>query len=115
MVRVLGLGLLFAASSAAAAQTPVASNFALREVPVAKAVPAPEVRVKFETPRIDYSQPARPERKSGFLAAMQVMPGGFLGIGMSDKKARRSTMGPDSTRDGRRGGKKLAIKFSLDF
>ncbi len=115
MPRLLGLGLLLAASAASAsAEPPVASNFALREV-VASPRPAMDVRVKFETPQIDYSQAARTERKSGFLAAMQVMPGGFLGIGLSDKKARRSSLAPDPSRDARRGGKKLALKFSLDF
>jgi hypothetical protein len=113
MARWLGLGLLCAAS-AAAAQPPVATSFALRGT-IAEPPPAPEIQVRFETPQIDYSEPARPERKSGFLAAFQVMPRGFLGIGMSDKKVQRSALGPDPGRDGRRGGKKLALKFSLDF
>ena len=113
MARMLGLGLVLAAS-AAAAEPPVASSFALRQVH-AEPLRAPEVRVKFEVPRIDYAQPARPERKSGFLAAVRVTQNGFLGIGMSDKKPRRSALGPDPARDGRRGGKKLALKFSLDF
>jgi hypothetical protein len=114
MPRMLGLGLLLAAS-AAAAQSPVASSFALRETFTPPPRAAPEIRFRFDSPRVDYAQAARPERKQGFLAAMQVMPGGYLGIGMSDKKPRRSAMGPDPARDGRRGGKKLALKFSLDF
>ena len=113
MARWLAIGLLCAAS-AAAAEPPVAGSFAIREA-VRESRPAPELRFKIETGRTDYSQPARPERKSGFLAAMQVMPRGFLGIGLSDKKARKSSLGPDPARDGRRGGKKLALKFSLDF
>ena len=38
-----------------------------------------------------------------------------LGIGLSNKRPRSSGLGPDPARDGRRGGKKLALKFSLDF
>ena len=115
MGRMLGLGALFAASAAAAAEPPVASNFALREAVAPAPSAAPQVRFKVESTRVDYSQPARPERKKGFLAAMQVMPGGYLGIGLSNKKPRSSGLGPDPARDGRRGGKKLALKFSLDF
>jgi len=109
-----GMGALLAAS-AADAEPPVASAFALRQIIAPAPRAAPEVRFRFETTRVDYSEPARPERKQGFLAAMQVMPGAFLGVGMSDKKPRKSAMGPDPARDGRRGGKKLALKFSLDF
>ena len=117
MARLVGFGLLLAASaaSAAAAEPPVASTFALREAVMPAPPPAPHIRFKFESPRVDYSQAARPERKKGFLAAMQVMPGGYLGIGLSNKKPRSSALGPDPARDGRRGGKKLALKFSLDF
>ena len=113
MARWLAIGVVFA-GSAAAAEPPLASNFSLRE-DFAVPAPAPEVRFKFEATRVDYSLPARPERKSGFLAAMEVMPGGFLGVGLSGHKAQRSSLAPDSGRDGRRGGKKLALKFSLDF
>ena len=113
MTRMLGLGLLLA-TSAAAAEPPIASNFAISEA-ARWSRPAPEIRFKLESTQVDYSLPARPERKSGFLAAMEVMPGGFLGVGLSDKKARKSSLGPDPARDGRRGGKKLALKFSLDF
>lgn len=114
MARLLGLGLLFAAS-AAAAEPPLASDFALREVIVPAPRAAPEIRFRFESARIDYSEAARPERKKGFIAAMRVMRGGYLGIGMSNKKPRSSALGPDPARDGRRGSKKLALKFSLDF
>ena len=113
MPRVLGLGLLFAAS-AATAGPPLASNYALPRA-VSVPSPAPPVRFQFETPRVDYSRPERPERKLGFLAAVQVAPNGFLGIGLSDRKARKSAMAPDPGRDGRRGGKKLALRFSMEF
>lgn len=113
MPRLLGLGLLFAAS-AAAAQPPIASTFALRDASPPPR-PAPEVRVRFESPRIDYSEPARPERWRGFVAAIQVAPGSFLGLGMSDRKARRSSFAPDPGREARRGGRKLALRFSMDF
>jgi hypothetical protein len=109
----LAIGLVFAAS-AAAAEPPIASNFAIREA-VQPPRPSPELRFKIESTRVDYSLPARPERKSGFLAAMEVMPRGFLGIGLSGQKVRKSALGPDPAREGRRGGKKLALKFSLDF
>ena len=114
MPRVLGLGLLFAASAAAAAEAPIASSFALRE---AFAVPAAErqILLKFEAPRVDYSQPARPERKRGFLAAVQVAPNSFFGVGLSDRKPRRSVIAPDPGRDAKRGGKKFALRFSMDF
>ena len=112
--RLAGLGLVFAAS-AAAAEPPLASNFSLRQVTVPAPRAGSEVRFKFETTRVDYSQPARPERKKGFIAAMQVMRNGYLGIGMSNKKPRSSALAPDQARDGRRGSKKLALKFSLDF
>jgi hypothetical protein len=114
LARMAGLGAMLAAS-AAAAQPPVASRFVLRQAIAPAPLAAPEMRFKFETTRVDYSEPARPERRQGFLAAMQVMPGGFLGVGLSDKRPRKSAMGPDPARDGRRGGKKLALKFSLDF
>ena len=114
VARMTGMAVAFAAS-AAAAEPPVASAFALRQIIAPAPRAAPEVRFRFETTRIDYSETARPERKQGFLAAMRVMPGAFLGVGMSDKKPRKSAMGPDPARDGRRGGKKLALKFSLDF
>jgi hypothetical protein len=113
MQRLLGLGVLFAAS-AAAAEPPIATSFALRE-----ALPAPvpdrQVEIKFETPQIDYSEPARPDRKQGFLAAVQVAPNSYFGIGMSDRKPQRSGLAPDPQREGRRGGKKLALRFTLRF
>lgn len=113
MRRWLGLGALIAAS-AAAAEPPVASDFALREV--AKAPPArPQLQLKFEPSRMDYSEPGRPARKQGFLAAIQVAPNSFLGIGMSDRKPQRSGLAPDPQRDARRGGKKLALRFTLGF
>lgn len=114
LARMSGLGLLFAAS-AAAAEPPIATSFALRGVIAPAPRAAPEVRFRFEPRRIDYSEAARPVRKQGFLAAMQVMPGAYLGLGMSGKKPAKSAMGPDPARDARRGGKKLAVKFSLDF
>lgn len=113
MPRLLGLGFLFAAS-AAAAEPPVASSFALPHR-FAEPRQAPEVRVKFESPRIDYSEPARPERRRGFVAAIQVAPNSFLGLGLSDRKARRSSFAPDPAREVRRGGRKLALRFTMDF
>lgn len=113
MARLVGLGLLCAAC-AAGAQPPIANPFNHREI-VRPARPAPELRFKFETARVDYSEPARPERKSGFLASVQVTPRGYFGIGMSDKKPRPSAMAPDPGRDARRGGKKLALRYVLDF
>lgn len=113
MPRLLGLGFLIAAS-AAAAEPPIASNFALRDA-VAAPVPDRQLQLKFESKRIDYSEPARPERRQGFLAAIKVAPNSFLGIGMSGRKARRSALAPDLTRDERRGGKKLALRFNMDF
>lgn len=113
MPRWLGLSLVLAAS-AAAAEPPVASNFALRE-PSPPPISYPQVQLNFEAPRVDYAEPGRPQRKQGFLAAVRVMPNGFLGIGMSGKKPQRSGLAPDPARDGRRGGRKLAVKFSLDF
>ena len=113
MPRWLGLCLLFAAG-AAAAEPPVASDFALRQALPAP-LPAPGVQVRFDVPRRDYSAPARPQRQKGFLAAMQLVPGGFFGIGLSDVKPKRSSLAPDPARDGRRGGKKLALRFSLSF
>ena len=115
MPRVLGLGVLFAASAAAAAaEPPVASSFALRETMAAPSPPLP-VRFQFESPKVDYSRPARPERKLGFLAAVQVADNGFLGIGLSSRKALKSGLAPEAERDARRGGKKLAIRYVLRF
>ena len=113
MARLAGLALLFAAS-AAAAEPPVASSFALRHS-LAAPLPAPAVQIKFDVPRSDYSEPAGPQRRHGFLAAVQVMPGGFFGIGLSDAKPKRSALAPEPGRDGRRGGKKLALRFRLSF
>ena len=113
LARSLVLILLFAAS-ASAAERPITRPFALREM-LAVPAPAPEMRLRFEAPQIDYSVPARPERKKGLIAAMQVSPNAFLGIGMSDKKPRRSALGPDPAHDARRGGKKLALRYILDF
>ena len=113
MPQVLGLGLLLAAS-AAAAEPPLASNFALPRT-VATPSPPPPVRFQFESPRVDYSHPARPERKLGFLAAVQVAPNGYLGIGLSKRKARQSALAPEAERDARRGGKKLALRYVLSF
>jgi hypothetical protein len=113
MPRVLGLGVLLA-SSAAAAEPPLASTYALPRA-VAMPSPAPPVRFQFESPGVDYSHPARPERKLGFLAAVEVAPNGFLGIGLSNRKALRSSFGPDEGREARRGGKKLAIRYVLSF
>ena len=117
MPRVLGLGALLAASSAAAAATgpPLASDFALPRSVAAPSPPPPPVRFQFESPRVDYSHPARPERKLGFLAAIQVAPNGFLGIGLSKRKARQSALAPEAERDARRGGKKLALRYVLSF
>lgn len=113
MARWLGFGLVLAASAAAAGQ-PVASDFTLSE-PSARPISNPRLQLKFEAPRIDYAEPGRPQRRQGFLAAVRVMPNGFLGIGMSGKKAQRSGLAPDPALDGRRGGRKLAVKFSMDF
>ena len=113
MRRWLGLGVLLAAS-AAAAEPPVASDFALREA-LRAPPPQPQLQLKFESPRIDYSEPARPESKQGFLAAIQLSPNSLFGIGMSERKPQRSGLAPDPGRDGRRGGKKLALRFSLRF
>ena len=112
MARWLGLSLLFAASAAAA--EPVTTPFAIREA-LAASEPDPQLQLKFDSPRTDYSEPARPERKQGFLAAVQIAPHSFLGIGMSDRKTQRSAFAPDPQRDGRRGGKKLALRFTLGF
>ena len=113
MPDMLGLGVLLAVS--AAADQPLPSNFALADAPAAKPVAAGPLRFQFESPKVDYSRPARPERKLGFLAAVEVAPGSLVGVGLSNRKARRSALIPEADRDGRRGGKKLAIKYVLSF
>ena len=112
MARLVGLALVCAASAAAA--EPVASDFALREA-LAAPRPAPDLQLRFEFPKADYAEPARPQRRQGFLAAVKVLPNGLLGIGLSDAKPKRSALAPDPARDGRRGGKKLALRFRLSF
>lgn len=113
MPAMLGLAVFLAASAAPAGQ-PLASDFALPEA-APKPIAAGPLRFHFESPRVDYSRPARPERKLGFLAAIEVAPGAFLGVGLSNRKARRSALAPEAERDSRRGGKKLAIKYVLSF
>ena len=113
MPGVLGLA-MFVAASAAPAEQPLASDFALSEAAV-KPVRAGPLRFHFESPKVDYSRPSRPERKLGFLAAIKVSPGGLLGVGLSNRKARRSALAPEAEREARRGGKKLAIRYVLSF
>jgi hypothetical protein len=114
MARLAGLGLVFAAT-AAAAEPPLVSQWALREIIVAPPAPNRELHFGLDVSKTDYSEPARPSHKRGFLAAVQVAPNALLGVGMSDRKTKRSSLGPDADRDGRRGGKTLALRFSLGF
>ena len=116
MARLVGLGLVLAASAAtaAAAEPPVASDFALRDPFPAPLADRP-VALKLEFPRVDYGEPARPALRQGFLAAVQVAPNALIGIGMSERKPKRSSLAPDLERESRRGGKKLALRFSMRF
>lgn len=114
MARLIGLGLVFAAS-AAAAEPPVDAPFALRPIVVPAPASERDLHLSFEFPKTDYGEPARPSRKLGFIAAIPLAPNALLGVGMSERRAKRSSFAPEADRDTRRGGRKLALRFSLGF
>lgn len=115
MLLLLALTVLPMASVAAAepAGDPGTLAFSTSEPAEKRARAKPSLRVQ----RTDeFTFAGARERQSSIVAGMDVSPNLRVGIGLFDKKKRKSSLAPDPQLDpSRRGGKRASIGFTLRF
>jgi len=105
---------LVAFASAAHAQPLRDDAFGLRQT---LSVPPTSSRIRLDVqlPRIVYSAPTASDRWQSIAAGIQVAPDTVVGLGISDRKRRKSTLAPDPRLDAPRRSKKLALGMTLKF
>jgi hypothetical protein len=105
---------LVAFASAAHSQSVQDDRFALHQI---LSVPPPNSRLRLDIqpPRTVYSGPTIWDRWQSVAAGIQVAPGTSVGLGISDRRRRRSTLTPDPRFDPARRSKKLAVAMNLKF
>ena len=73
------------------------------------------VRLDVQLPRTVYSGPTMSDRWQSVAAGIEIAPNAVVGLGLSDRKRRKSTLSPDPRFDAPRRGKKLAVGMTLKF
>jgi len=105
---------LVAFASAAHSQPLHDDPFGLRETLGAPSSGS-RIRVDVQLPRTVYSGPTISDRWQSVAAGIEVAPNTVIGLGLSDRKRRKSTLAPDPRFDAPRRGKKLAVGMTLKF
>ena len=73
------------------------------------------LRLDIQPPQTIYSGPTISDRWQSVAAGIQVAPGTSIGLGIFDRKRRRSVFAPDPRLDTPRRSKKLALGMSFRF